>query len=780
MNLPIDKFKDELCQAFQALPPSGRLVLTAPTGSGKSTRVPPWCEEWREGKVLVIEPRRVAARTLAEWVAKGRGERVGQSVGYVVRFENRSGPQTQILFVTPGVARRFLTENSLKDFSVIVFDEFHERSWETDALLALLAARAESPKLLLMSATLDAESLAIRYQAPLLQAHGRSFPVEVKYLEQDSEITIPSPRGLATRAARVIKTSWQEEADGSILVFLPGLSSMHELAGLLTGLPVVLLHGSYSPSEQARAFVEEERKIVLATNVAESSLTIPGITTVVDSGLERRQIHQSGYVALATVPVAMSSAEQRAGRAGRVRPGRCLRLWKEQARLEATRPPDLCRMELDDLLLFFAALPEGLASPAEWLDHPPEFAWQRAQERLLKNGLLTEEGFLSPVGRDAQALPVDQEWARVLVAAPAEWKGDLCDLCALATARRSPLKSTRSEDHLTARKRDWGEEPWAQALNVLRLGDPDKHALAAEGLSQCRKVSDELRELCGVGERPTVAGRLAQGLQLYLAQAWPQRFFVLRGNRQAWGNGEVECRLARGEDLPPDCLAAFMLQVEPILNRGLKVDLQARWGLPVALSLLRQAGLGEAELSKIRWIKGKLSARLLYRHAGREIGSCEQELSGSELRKALAQLASEGRWKVETLERMLEEQFYADLQARLEETEFVLLSPQELMENRLQTLGVKECEDLELLEEEDFLSGSLEEQRKLDLAKDYPKQYRFAGLTFDLSYDPPSRRVTMHSLSQTKGLKLNPQHLPRWQGWRVELDERGRRTVLRP
>lgn len=780
MKLPIERIADQFQEVFRGLGAGGRIVLTAPTGSGKSTRIPLWCQHCTGGKVLVVEPRRVAARTLAEWVAKGRDQKVGQSVGYTVRFESRAAPETEILFVTPGVARRFLTDGHLSGFDTIVFDEFHERSWETDALLALVAAQESGPRLVIMSATLTAAELAHRYKAELIQAEGRTFEVTVRYYEGDAELTVPSERHLASRAAKAIKAAWNRSDEKSMLIFLPGLSAMHEVASMLGGLPVVLLHGTYSQKEQARAFSEEERKIVLATNVAESSLTIPDVTTVVDSGLEKRQIHQSGYVALATVPVAQSSADQRAGRAGRVRAGTCLRLWSEQARLETMRPPDICRMELDDLVLFLASLPQGLDSPAEWVEPPPEFALTRARERLTQAGLVSTDGFLTEQGRSAQRLPVEQEWARVLVTAPQELVGDLCDLCALATARRSPMKNTRSEEVLKARKEDLGEDAWNQALNLIRAAEPSKHAVDDEALKLCRRVADELRELCGAGKRPNEAGKQHPDLQAFLARVWPQRFFLLRSHGRAWGNGEVECRLPRSEQLPEDCNAAFFLQVSPTVGRGLKVELQGRWGLPTRLSILRNAGLGEPELSKIRWLNGKLTARVVYVHAGRELGGSEEELTGSALRKALAELARRGSWRAETLESMKEEQFYRRLEAQLKGEEYEILPPAELMRSRLETLGVNQSDELELLEEDDFLEQALDKYTLENLQKDYPRLYRFGGLAFEMEYWPQRRQVVMNSLSQTKGAKLKPQHLPRWNGWKVELDEKGRRTVLRP
>ena len=195
--LPIDSLRENFLATFERLGASGRLVLTAPTGSGKSTRVPLWCREATGEKVLVLEPRRVAARTLAGWVAKGSGCKVGEDVGYSVRFESRHCESTSILFVTPGVARRFLVEQSIFEFSTVIFDEFHERSWETDALMALLAAKPDGPRLVIMSATLTAERLSRRYGAELLQSEGRSFPVDIDYCRDgNAELTVPSGRRL--------------------------------------------------------------------------------------------------------------------------------------------------------------------------------------------------------------------------------------------------------------------------------------------------------------------------------------------------------------------------------------------------------------------------------------------------------------------------------------------------------------------------------------------------------------------------------------------------------
>jgi len=199
----------------------------------------------------------------------------------------------------------------------------------------------------------------------------------------------------------------------------------------------------------------------------------------------------------------------------------------------------------------------------------------------------------------------------------------------------------------------------------------------------------------------------------------------------------------------------------------------------VRVSLLREGGLGEPELSKIRWVKDSLQARVVFKHAGRDLGSSEEVLRGSVLRKALATLCVERRWKPEILDRLIEEEFYRKLAADLDGVETPSRAPVDVIEERLCALGVEECGDLELLENEDFFEIDLDSYQFEKLRSDYPRLYRFSGITFEMEYQPKKRRVIMNSLSQVKGVKVKPQHIPGWNGWRVELVERGRATVVR-
>src|SRR5262245_35525922 len=334
--LPIDSLLPEIIAQLRLSP---NVVLEAPPGAGKTTRVPPALLDAGiagGGEVVVLQPRRLAARMAARRVAAERSERVGESVGYEVRFDSVSGPRTRLRYVTEGIlARRLLSDPTLARVGCVVLDEFHERHLESDVALAALRRLREGPRpdlaLVVMSATLDAEPVA-KYlgDAPRIRSAGRAFPVEVEHAAQRDDR--PLEQQVAAAVARVVAST----LDGDVLVFLPGAAEIRRatdacraLADRL-GLLLLPLHGDLPADEQDRAVrPADRRKVVLSTNVAETSVTIDGVVAVVDSGLARVASFApwSGLPVLRTQPISRASAAQRAGRAGRTRPGRCLRLY---------------------------------------------------------------------------------------------------------------------------------------------------------------------------------------------------------------------------------------------------------------------------------------------------------------------------------------------------------------------------------------------------------------------------------------------------------------------
>jgi ATP-dependent helicase HrpB len=422
-TLPIDELTAEISrQALEA----GALVLSAPPGAGKTTRVP-WAllqALGAEGKVIVTEPRRLAARLSAERVARERGLRVGELVGYAVRFEEVSGPATRLSYVTEGILlRRLLADPGLSGIRAVVLDEFHERHLETDLLLALLARKRElggDLVLVVMSATLDAGPVAaFLNDAPHITSAGRSFPVTVEHLAR------PDDRPLEKQVTSAVRTCLERENAGNVLVFLPGALEIRragealETLGRERGVEVLPLHGDLTVGEQARAVEpSKERKVVLSTNVAESSLTIAGVSSVVDSGLARMAAHSAwtGLSTLTTAKVSRASATQRAGRAGRTREGHVLRLYTLgdfQTRPEFDAPA-IARSDLSEAVLMLAGA--GVrASDVRFLTPPPEQSLGAASSLLVALGALDDTGALTPIGRRMLELPLHPRLARLVV-----------------------------------------------------------------------------------------------------------------------------------------------------------------------------------------------------------------------------------------------------------------------------------------------------------------------------------------------------------------------------
>jgi ATP-dependent helicase HrpB len=407
----------------------GVLVLQAEPGAGKTTRVPTALLEVVPGEVLVLEPRRLAARLAARRVAEERGERLGETIGFQVRFEQQVSARTRVRFVTEGIlTRRLLRDPRLEGVSAVVLDEFHERHLEGDLALALLARLrvTERPDLALvvMSATLDAGPIATWLSAPVIAAPGRQHPVTIEHRGHGRDVP------LEVAVARAVESLLDEGQGGDVLVFLPGAAEIRRAIEACASLRDVLLlplHGSLPAEEQDRALrPASKRKVIFATNVAETSVTIEGVVAVIDSGLARMAGHSfwSGLPTLEVEPVSRASAKQRAGRAGRTRPGRCIRLYSasdHDARAAFTSP-EIERLDLAGPVLELRAA--GL-DPRElrWLEPPPGAALEAAEALLSKLGALDARG-VTALGEKLLRFPLHPRLARVLVEAGARGVGD--------------------------------------------------------------------------------------------------------------------------------------------------------------------------------------------------------------------------------------------------------------------------------------------------------------------------------------------------------------------
>jgi ATP-dependent helicase HrpB len=443
-SLPIDEALPALTAALRT---SNVAVLVAPPGAGKTTRVPLVLaeESWASGKILVLEPRRIAARAAADRMARTLSERTGDTVGLRVRFGSKVSVKTKIEVVTEGVFTRLILDDpELKGISAILFDEFHERSLDADLGLALARdaqqGLREDVKILVMSATIDgARVAALLGDAPVIESQGRAFPVETRYVGRDPRARIEEQMAEAvTRALRA-------EA-GSVLAFLPGAAEIRRTETLLKervepNTDVVALFGALDAQTQDRAISPSpagRRKVVLATSIAETSLTIEGVRIVVDSGLARvpRYEPDVGLTRLETVRVSRAAADQRRGRAGRTEPGVCYRLWDEPATasLEAYARPEILSSDLSGFVLDLAAwgaVPEALA----FLDPPPKGALTEARALLTELGAL-DDGRITAEGHALRRLPLPPRLARMVVDAAREGEGALAaDIAAILTER---------------------------------------------------------------------------------------------------------------------------------------------------------------------------------------------------------------------------------------------------------------------------------------------------------------------------------------------------------
>jgi ATP-dependent helicase HrpB len=532
--LPIDAVLDELAQTLAA---RNAAVLVAPPGAGKTTRVPlalldaPWL---RDKKIIVLEPRRIAARASAERMAKTLGERAGETVGYRVRFGSRISRKTRIEVVTEGIfSRQILDDPELSGVAAVLFDEFHERSLDADLGLALardaqLGLR-EDLRLLVMSATLDGARVArLLGEAPVIASEGRAFAVETRYLRR--KVDAPLERQMADAIATALRAD-----PGSVLAFLPGAAEIRRTQNFLAerihddAIEIVPLFGALDAAVQDRAIApapKGQRKVVLATSIAETSLTIEGVRIVVDSGLARvpRYEPDIGLTRLQTVRASRAAVDQRRGRAGRTEPGICYRLWDEPqtASLAAFTQPEILSADLSSLVLDLAQW--GVSDPAtmSFLDPPPAPALKEAKSLLHELGALDADGRITAEGKSLRALALPPRLSRMIVDSHRFGAGEqAAGIAAVLTERGLGGDSTDLDVRLDQFRRDRAQRA-TSARELARRWATQVASSDAPATSPSLLGGGEGKELRGLDEK------ISTGVML--AFAFPDRVARNRGN----------------------------------------------------------------------------------------------------------------------------------------------------------------------------------------------------------------------------------------------------------
>jgi ATP-dependent helicase HrpB len=762
------------------------VVVSSPTGSGKSTEIPRWCRAHAPAaRVLVIEPRRVACRSLAARVADLEASSLGDAVGYVVRDDKTMSESTRIVFATPGIVLR--QPGLLDGSATVILDEFHERTLDVDLLLALLIRRGSpaQPRLVIMSATLDGDRVAQHVRGVHLSAEGRAFPVDIRYLGRGD--ALPDAGELPARVRAAIEGAAGDLGD--ILVFLPGKAEIEACRRALEGsaLAIVPLHGGLTLDEQRRAFDGAARKkVILATNVAETSITIPGVGVVIDSGLVRQTRYVDGRGSLVLAPIADDAAAQRAGRAGRTAPGVCYRLWSHAASLAKTTQPEIHRESLVPLVMSAAAWgerPEDL----RLLDAPKPYSLEAARADLRAWGVLAEDGTLTDGGRGVFALPLDAFLGRFLVEArTAGCLEDAIDLvAALAVGRPmflpGPPPSDPPDDLRLA-----GCDVTA-LVRAVRIGRSGVHHVSAFAVDEARRIRARLRAVHrlesagrGDGNNDAEVDREALLRVAIAADARVVHVARKRGRDVAYSNGGTELELARESAVQNardvETIVVFAARA---FGAGRTARLLVTCGTPVPLAVVARSGVGEDRLASVHVESGRVLAKVERVYAERVIAVREEVPVGPVAREAIAQLFLRGsifrggtlattkaRLAMRTLAGQLAKQGHAAGLAWEEPAPTL----EQWVARRLVELGVESGDDLAMLSAKDLTMPELPFETSSVLEKTFPIVVDVGDAVYDAEYDLDRRQVTLRLVKGSRATPPPLAYLPRFAGLRILVD----------
>ena len=527
-------------ELLNALRAGASAVLIAPPGAGKTTAVAPALigEDWCGGQVIVLSPRRVAARAAAERMAEMLGEAAGETVGYITRLDSKRSARTRILVVTEAIfVATILDDPELDGVSAVLFDEAHERHLDSDLGLAL-AVEAQAVlrpdlRILVMSATIDGARFAgLLGDAPVVESAGKAYPLEVRWLGARADVKIEAA------VAGAVALAWREEA-GDVLAFLPGVAQIERAADMLRerlpGAVVLPLHGQVEPAGQRAAIrrdPEGRRRVVLATSIAETSLTLDGVRVVIDAGLSRRAEFDkaAGVSRLVTVTASQAAAAQRAGRAARQGPGVAYRLWEQAAHAgrAAFDPPEMLTSDLAPLALTLARWGAGDAAAMAWIDPPPAPAMAAARGQLLALGALDSEGRITAHGRAMASLPMEPPLAHMLLYAARHGAAEQAAKLALLLQERG--LGGRGED-LALRLDRWRGERGARAEGSRKLAE-----------RWARAAVKSLHQFENAARAAIVANEVPLGA--LLAEAYPDRIARARSAageewQSAGGSGDA-------------------------------------------------------------------------------------------------------------------------------------------------------------------------------------------------------------------------------------------------
>lgn len=768
-SLPIDTLKTEFLSQLSA----HHLIVEAETGSGKSTRLPIWAAQ--QGRVLVIEPRRIACTSLAQFLSEQSNQPLGQSVGYAIKLESRFDENTQVVFVTPGVALRWFSENKLEGFNTVIVDEFHERRWDTDLLVALLKD-SQTHRLVVTSATIEGEKLASYIGAKRMYAEGRNFHVSIGHRAGDSR-QLPDARNLDEKVKQEVLAL--SDVDGDILVFLPGRKEISQCQGKLAGiegLMAVPLHASVTDEQREVALnTQAYKKVVLATNVAETSLTIPNIVAVIDSGLERRTEQRNGRTALSLKHISKASAKQRSGRAGRVMDGICIRLYGEHAALSEVTPPEMHRESLTEAMLASASCGKALAQ-LNFLELLPERSLNQANEILTAMGAINDAGTATAHGQRIYPLPIDALYADLVTRMPSKpLQEAMVDLTSVLATPANLYRLSSNEEEREKLEKDEPLGCDAQlAIGILRGDQFSGIKVDADVAKEAKALSAQMREVFELPQLSVASRYSHQELVEAIARLHPELVFVRRlKRREAMGNGVMEVVLGRETRFPNKFEAALVLDTHSLPGRGVKQTLNlATFTMPIALNALSKIGLGEWQQGDVVTVDAQPMVEMRLKYAGRVIATRHEIALGElaiqpMLEAVIANQLLPGF--AETRHKQIEHwKLYIALGLGTSNDKVNELNFESWFTEQLTLLELDDVSELELFTAEDFTFEGIPYWEYEDFASAYPFELALGDLNLDVEYHAKKKLIyVIHRDGLRKGYPKRWE-LPSWKGWRIQ------------
>ncbi|PTO87110.1 DEAD/DEAH box helicase [Vibrio splendidus] len=778
--LPIDSYQN----VFHEQIANSHLVVEAETGSGKSTRLPLWASQ--HGRVLVVEPRRIACTSLAKYLAQQSGEKLGDKVGYAIKLESEYNEQTNVVFVTPGIALRWLSEDGLASFDVIVVDEFHERRWDIDLLVAILKQK-ESHRLVITSATIEGERLAHYLDANRISCEGRTYQVAIEHRANESR-TLPDIRHLEQRVAEEVNRQLIA-SHGDILVFLPGKKEIVQCEQALAKNPdiqVVKLHASVSEKERDLALsgrnINTEgnglRKVILATNVAETSLTIPDIGVVIDSGLERRTVQRNGRTTLMLKSISRASAKQRAGRAGRVMDGICVRLYGEHAALELVTPPELQREELTEPMLAAACCGAPFES-LSFLDPIPEKSLNSATQTLLTMEAINADHQITEHGKKLYPLPIDALYADIVTRIKTKaLKEAMVDLTAALSVPARLYQLPTNAEHLEALAQQEKEGcDLSLLIQIVRGRDYPHLEIDQQALNEAQGLAKQMREVFELPQLEVASRFQRTALLETIIQLHPELVFVRRLKRkEAFANGVLEVVLGRQNRFPDNAQAMLVLDTHSLPGRGVKQTLTlATVTAPIPLELIIEAELGEWEQGETRVNDDGVFTEMALVYAGRTITTKLVAAEGQLSLKPIVDLVLKGAQLPGFAKVRTQEIKHWQLYVKLGLDEQTQYTPEiehinfELwLIEQLEVLGVTDVSELEMFDHADIPFDGIPSWFYSEFSEKYPFALSLADLQLDVEYLPARKLIYVHYQSGSRKLSPKRWELPTWSGWRIQ------------